>query len=297
MPAFDLSPYANCPGRSRRCQFVDDAHLAIETGHPLMPVVDIYRCAFCGHGVTRPAMADVAPLYAGRQSDDFLMRDRGWIRALKLLSFRALAKRLLRHLRSDERPCVADFGTGNGMLAACLAEALPSGDIYGLDFFDSAPSEIGAARYLKFDDTEMLKTRVDLLTCFHVLEHDDDPHAFLKRLVGFLKPGGCLAIEVPNVDCVWTGWFGAACANWYAPFHRVHFSRSSLRALLASQGLKIEREDDICGPTIAMSLAGLLRCRPNAWLFAAGIAFRPAQWLAEKVTRRPSALRVVVRNC
>jgi SAM-dependent methyltransferase len=241
-------------------------------------------------------MQDVAPLYAGRDSDDYLARDRGWVRQLKLTRFRALAKALLSHVSARNAANVADFGTGNGMLAACMKSVRPTAKVTGLDFFPEPPPEIGDADYRGFASAGSLKGSVDLLTCFHALEHDDDPHAFLDELLSYLKPGGTLVIEVPNVDCVWTPWFGNACANWYAPYHRLHFSRPSLRSLLQAHDLTIVEEVDICGPTIALSLANFLRAKPSAWLFAAGVAARPIQWLAETMTKRPSALRVIARK-
>ena len=183
------------------------------------------------------------------------------------------------------------------MLAEALAaEAGPQAETYALDFFAEPPAPLAGARYLSFADAAKLAGTVDLLTCFHVLEHDDDSDAMLARLLGFVRPGGTIVVEVPNVDCVWTPWFGKACANWYAPFHRVHFTRASLRALFERRGLAIIAEQDICGPTFALSLAALFKVRPNSALFAVSAALRPFQYLAERLTRRPSALRIIARK-
>ena len=278
------------------CRFGTSPLLVLDTGNHLMPEVEIWRCTACGHGVTRPAMADVAPLYAGRESDDFLARDAGWVAALKDRVTQRLARTVLAQGPVSPR-AIADFGTGNGMLARALAAVAPAqAKVYALDFFDEPPAPMGRATYLSFAAAQRLHGTIDLLTCFHVLEHDDDSDAMLERLLAYLRPGGTLVVEVPNVDCVWTPWFGKACANWYAPFHRVHFSRASLRALFARHGLSVVREQEICGPTFALSLAMLLRVRPNGALFAAALALRPLQWLAEKLTRRPSALRIVARK-
>lgn len=288
---------SRCAATSAICDLGAAPHLVLETGNAHAPVVEIWRCKDCGHGVTRPEMADVSPLYAGRESEDFLSRDGGWVRALKGLAFRRLARRLIGHAGAKPR-VIADFGTGNGMLAEALGEeAGPVATTWALDFFDTAPAPFTYARYMGFAEAApKLAGTVDLLTCFHVLEHDDDSDAMLGRLTTYLRPGGTLVVEVPNVDCVWTPWFGKACANWYAPFHRVHFTRASLRALFERAGLDVVHEEDICGPTFALSLAALLRVQPGSALFAIALALRPAQWLAEKLTRRPSALRIVARR-
>ena len=287
---------AGCAAGGGACDFGPAPRLVLETGNRCSPVVEIWRCTACGHGVTRPEMPDVSPLYEGRQSQDFLARDAGWVERLKRRVFGRLAAELIAICNSPPR-LLADFGTGNGMLARALAEKAGSSAVtYALDFFDDAPAPMGEARYLPFARGVEIAGTVDLLTCFHVLEHDDDSGAMLVQMLAYLRPGGTLVVEVPNVDCVWTPWFGKACANWYAPFHRVHFSRRSLRALFERHGLEVLREQDICGPTFALSLAALLGVRPGSALFAVSAALRPFQLLAEKLTRRPSAIRIIARK-
>lgn len=277
------------------CSFGDRPRIVLDTGHPIAPRVEIWQCEVCGHGVTRPPMADVAPLYANRASEDFLARDTGVVRAMKKFVFGKLARSLLDSSSGTVRK-VADFGTGSGMLADALTEqAIPGAIVYALDFFDDPPAGLGAVEYRSFSDSKDLLGQIDLLTCFHVLEHSDDSDGMIEQLRSYLRPGGTLVVEVPNVDCVWTPWFGKACANWYAPYHRVHFSRRSLRGLVERHALEIVSEQDICGPTFALSLAGILGVRPNSALFLLALALRPIQWLAEKLTSRPSALRIIAR--
>jgi SAM-dependent methyltransferase len=289
--------YGECPGRSARCDFSAGAALTLETGNSHAPTISIHRCLTCGHGVTRPAMPDVAPLYTDRQSDDYLARDSAWLQRIKGFFFAQTARYILSAAKAPSDATILDFGTGNGMLASAFAKvAGENSKVIGLDFFEYPPESIGRADYSSFTSTEGFQGSADLLTCFHVLEHDDNPHTMLGRLTSFLKPGGVLVIEVPNVDCVWNTWFGRHCANWYAPFHRLHFSRQSLRTLIETHGLDIIEERDICGATIAMSLADALGVRPGTAIFLAAIAFRPIQWLAEKLTRRPTALRLIARR-
>ncbi len=294
-----LSPISTadfCPvSVNGSCQLHDRPVVEIETGNAHAPHVEIYTCIHCGHGVTRPAMDDVAPLYDNRASEDFLARDAGWVERLKSFVTRRLARKLLSHAPKARK--VGDFGTGNGALASAIAEALPVGtECFGLDFFDKPPAAIGNARYQSFAKARRDSAKFDMITCFHVLEHDDQPRRILDRISSMLKPGGVVALEVPNVDCVWNSWFGAACSNWYAPFHRVHFSRNSLKSLVETADFEVIEHRDICGPTIALSLANLTGIKPNAAFFAIGLMFRPIQWIAEKLTARPSALRIIARK-
>ena len=52
-------------------------------------------------------------------------------------------------------------------------------------------------------DVEFEKTSFDIITLNHVLEHLEDPHAALVRLFDWLRPGGCLNVEVPNIEAVY----------------------------------------------------------------------------------------------
>jgi len=286
----------NSAGTSRPgCDFGERPRLALDTGHPVMPHVEIWQCSSCGHGVTRPPMKDVSPLYANRASEDYLSRDGALVRKLKSFVSKRLAKSLLGHVSEPVRT-VVDYGTGNGMLAKALAETAPDARVFALDFFNEPPGPLERVEYRSFSQSDDLRGEADLLTCFHVLEHSDNPDEMLTKLRTFLRPGATLAIEVPNVDCVWTPWFGKFCANWYAPFHRVHFSRRSLRSLIERNGLEIVSEQNICGPTFALSLAALLRIKPNSGLFFLALSLRPLQWFAEQLSGEPSALRIIARD-
>jgi len=246
MNELGLAPYSQCPsGQAALCRFDNDAILQIDVPGRGGGQLAIFRCDTCGHGVTRPAMDDVAPLYEGRESQDFQRGDSPLARWIKRKAFDRLARHLLRRIGRPPRK-VVDFACGNGLITRCIADALgENADVLGLDFFPDPPEPMARARYSSFAALPDLAGKVDLVLCFHALEHDDDPHRFVGRLTALLAPGGRLVVEVPNVDCVWTSWFGAKCENWYLPFHRVHFSRQSLRNLLEVQGLTIERSRKI----------------------------------------------------
>jgi len=90
--------------------------------------------------------------------------------------------------------------------------------------------------------------------------------------------------------------FGKNWDNWYLPYHRVHFSRQSLRKLFERAGLDIEREVDVCIPSIGRSLARMLGTRNTLpFVMVSALAF-PVQYLVERLTGRPSAIRVYAKK-
>ena len=52
-------------------------------------------------------------------------------------------------------------------------------------------------------------TQYDFITCLHSIEHFHDPSSLLNRLRDWLKPGGKLVIEVPNLRYFVTDWTDA----------------------------------------------------------------------------------------
>jgi len=74
----------------------------------------------------------------------------------------------------------------------------------------------------------------DAISLFHVLEHQPDPLAVLRRLQNRLLPGGCLILEVPNLDSVHQ--------HPAARFHQAHvvgFTVESLRFAASKAGFQI----------------------------------------------------------
>jgi SAM-dependent methyltransferase len=82
----------------------------------------------------------------------------------------------------------------------------------------------------------------DHITLAHVLEHVPDPAALLRRLFGWLKPGGTLFIEVPNADATGLGIFGRYWRGLEAPRHFSLPSRASTVAALEREGFKLVRQ-------------------------------------------------------
>jgi SAM-dependent methyltransferase len=95
------------------------------------------------------------------------------------------------------RARLLDVGAGPGffargaMDAGCQVEAIEA----------SPPAiEIGAREFgIKFLDLESAEDcAYDMVTCFHVLEHLEEPTSLLSTLRNKLRPGGALMVHVPN---------------------------------------------------------------------------------------------------
>jgi SAM-dependent methyltransferase len=77
---------------------------------------------------------------------------------------------------------------------------------------------------------------LDVATMWHVLEHIPEPRAALERLHAALRPGGTLAIEVPNFGSAVARRMGSGWTSLQPDVHVNQFSAASLRALLERAG-------------------------------------------------------------
>jgi 2-polyprenyl-3-methyl-5-hydroxy-6-metoxy-1,4-benzoquinol methylase len=257
--------------------------------------VEVWQCRHCKVGVTMPPLPDVAFLYDNRESQDFQPDARGIVHRIKDAAFRLQARTLIRQLPA--RPAtVLDFGCGSGQFTRCLAGLLPEAEVTGSDFHAEPPADLAGRSYRPIAALGPLAGRFDLVTAFHVLEHDDDAAGLLARIAAMARPGGHIVIEVPNIDCVWAGLLGRAWDAWYLPYHRTHFSPASLAALVGEAGLEIVARHDVTVPTMGRSIANALGVANGLPTLLAGIALHPLQWAGERISGRPSALRLILRR-
>lgn len=79
----------------------------------------------------------------------------------------------------------------------------------------------------------------DVVVMNHVLEHVNDPVAFLSDVCRLLAPGGVAHIAVPNVGC-----WEAVLAGWtsYEPYHLSYFTPVTLYETISAAELEIEQK-------------------------------------------------------
>jgi 2-polyprenyl-3-methyl-5-hydroxy-6-metoxy-1,4-benzoquinol methylase len=75
--------------------------------------------------------------------------------------------------------------------------------------------------------------KFDIITMFHVLEHLENPIRDLSHLRDFLKPGGKLIIEVPNIL-----YPNMAFSHKWHPGHLFSFTDKTLACLIEKAGFK-----------------------------------------------------------
>lgn len=155
----------------------------------------------------------------------------------------ALIVRRLRGLAADQVGArILDLGSGQGDLLARLSEVLPRAELAGFEM-----SRTGVEISRRKAPTARLAV-VDVFApppeaaafhgwathgaCSEVLEHVDDPAAFLRAASVYFAPGGRLVVTVPG---------GPMSAFDRVIGHRRHFTRESLAEVLRAAGFSAER--------------------------------------------------------
>jgi SAM-dependent methyltransferase len=138
---------------------------------------------------------------------------------------------------------VLEIGCRDGCTLAIMKEELEI-EAYGIEPGLEAAEQARNAGISCFvgaiEDYDPGALRFDQIQSFHVLEHLHDPLAALIRMRSWLKPGGRMLIEVPNVYQP----YGLLQENFFQNAHLTNFSESTLRVLLVRAGYKVLRSLD-----------------------------------------------------
>lgn len=155
--------------------------------------------------------------------------------------------RLIRSMNPGARKLL-DVGAGPGYFCRI---ALDEGwEARGVE---SSPPAVEAGQrefsvgYLALD--QVGDGSMDVVTCFHVLEHIEDPASFLDGLRRKLRPGGVLVLHVPNNEPLsfsirnalrrWRGNGSVRLSHCYYPEHLTGFGPASLPHVVKSHGFEL----------------------------------------------------------
>jgi trans-aconitate 2-methyltransferase len=122
------------------------------------------------------------------------------------------ALELLQRIPLQSPEITYDLGCGTGQVTRLIAERWPMTTVYGLDssreMLARAAAEPGKVRWLEADVRAWSPEEPpDLIFSNAMLHWVEGHHELFLHLIGLLKPGGCLAVQMP--------------LSWDLPSHRL----------------------------------------------------------------------------
>lgn len=104
----------------------------------------------------------------------------------------------------------------------------------------------------------------DVIVLSNVLEHSLDPGEMLRNIHRLLNADGQVWISCPNSGSWLRFVFGRYWINWHVPFHVVHFSPQTLRALLKKSQFEItEMRQETPALWVSHSIIARLFAKPG----------------------------------
>ena len=210
--------------------------------------VDILECRRCGLAWWEPPRGDFVPeaLYdAGYFEDARAARGYDDYAGLEPALRHSFARRIARlgaPSRAGAR--LLDVGAAYGF---AVSEAQRAGwRACGIEISTAASQRAqaaapGAVVVAHAARTPFPDASFEAITLWDVLEHLPDPLAALSELTRVLAPGGVLALSTGDVGSLVARISGSRWHLYTLPEHLFFYSRASLRRLVESHGLSVQR--------------------------------------------------------
>lgn len=170
-----------------------------------------------------------------------------WFRARNRLIMWALKK----HFPNMQR--FLEIGCGTGYVLKGVERAYPAATLVGSEIFSVglpyAASRVSSAELIQMDARHIpYVEEFDVIGAFDVLEHIDEDEEVLAAMLRALRPGGGLAITVPQHPWLWSSADEYAC-------HVRRYKVDELRAKVLRAGFKIEFETSFVSLLLPAMLA------------------------------------------
>ena len=212
------------------------------------PGFEVLACADCGSARTWPVVPseEIGKWYPESYYGKENVRFNPLFEALTRLFRRRRATVL--HNRVPRGP-VLDVGCGRGFLLGYLGQL--GYEPHGIELSEHAAWHAKHRLGVDVLTTDFLtsphqRERFNAVIFWHSLEHFERPVEAVARAAELIKPGGLIAVAVPNYESLQARFFGRYWFHLDVPRHYFHFGTRSLESLLTRHRFRIVKLDHFC---------------------------------------------------
>jgi SAM-dependent methyltransferase len=148
---------------------------------------------------------------------------------------------LKKHFGKNKR--LLEIGCSAGMFLWHAKDCFK--EVVGIDYdkksADFARKKCGCRTYwIDIENTDLKENYFDMICAFQTLEHVSDPIGFIDKHKEYLKPGGLMAIEVPNLNDALAHIYNLPNHErfFYHISHLWYFTERSLEKLMSRAGFQ-----------------------------------------------------------
>ena len=233
------------------------------------PDSEIWRCTQCDHAFTHLETLRVIEEYSADYYDE---EHKNWFENPHIALFEWIGN----NIPSDAKS-VFDIGCGRGDFLQHLHNTHPGLELIGVGL---SPNELAPGiEFIQQNVMDMEITRqYDVIVSLASIEHMEDPLSFSKRLKELCSPNGVIVVMTVNESGLLYTMariarslgFKSVFNRLYSAHHLNHFSVKSLRCLLETAGMEVQKVHQHNSPLAAVDLPKSLT--PVRWLVLGAVA-------------------------
>lgn len=144
-------------------------------------------------------------------------------------------KKLILKSLSYKPKAVLDVGCGDGSF---LAQFKPL-DVLGVEVSKEVQEELHNKGLKTVASVEEVSGYFDVISCWHSLEHMNDPLKALRKMRSCISANGLLFVAIPNFKSFDANYYKGYWAGYDVPRHLWHLSSYGMSSLAAKAGFEL----------------------------------------------------------